>query len=105
MLYNNKQEIYTMKKLNRKDLVELVAEEGHLSKKEARQAVDIIFDHIADALIEGQEVNITNFGVFEPKVRKQRDGTDPKSHERIVIKEKRSVTFRLSKQLKGNINN
>ena len=105
MLYNNKQEIYTMKKLNRKDLVELVAEEGHLSKREARQAVDIIFDHIADALIEGQEVNITNFGVFEPKVRKQRDGTDPKSHERIVIKEKRSVTFRLSKQLKGNINN
>ena len=94
-----------MKKLNRKDLVELVAEEGHLSKKEARQAVDIIFDHIADALIEGQEVNITIFGVFEPKVRKQRDGTDPKSHERIVIKEKRSVTFRLSKQLKGNINN
>ena len=55
-----------MKKLNRKDLVDLVAEEGHLSKKEARQAVDIIFDHIADALIEGQEVNITNFGVFTP---------------------------------------
>ena len=95
----------TMKKLNRKDLVDLVAEEGHLSKKEARQAVDIIFDHITDALMKGQEVNITNFGVFQPKTRKQRDGTDPKTHERIVIKSKRSVSFRLSKQLKGNINN
>jgi integration host factor subunit alpha len=104
MLYNKEQEIYTMKKLNRKDLVDLVAEEGHLSKKEARQAVDVIFDHIAEALVNGQEVNITNFGVFEPKMRKQRDGTDPKSHKRIVIKEKRSVSFRLSKQLKGNIN-
>ena len=93
-----------MKKLNRKDLVEVVAEEGHLSKKEARQAVDIIFDHIADALIKGREVNVTNFGVFKPKLKKQRDGTDPKSHQRIVIKEKRSVSFRLSKQLKGNIN-
>ena len=93
-----------MKKLNKKDLVELVSEEGHLSKKEARHAVDIVFDHIAEALARGQEVNITNFGVFTPKMRKQRDGTDPKSHERIVIKAKRSVSFRLSKQLKGNIN-
>ena len=93
-----------MKKLNRKDLVELVSEEGHLSKKEARTAVDIVFDHIAEALVNGQEVNITNFGVFSPKERKQREGTDPKSHKRIVIKKKRSVTFRLSKQLKGDIN-
>ena len=93
-----------MKKLNRKDLVELVSEEGHLSKKEARTAVDIVFDHIAEALVNGQEVNITNFGVFSPKERKQREGTDPKSHKRIVIKKKRSVSFRLSKQLKGDIN-
>ena len=93
-----------MKKLNRKDLVELVSEEGHLSKKEARTAVDVVFDHIAEALVNGQEVNITNFGVFSPKERKQREGTDPKSHKRIVIKKKRSVSFRLSKQLKGDIN-
>ena len=93
-----------MKKLNKKDIVELVSEEAHLSKKEARNAVDIIFDHISDALIDGQEVNITNFGVFSPKVRKARDGTDPKSHKRITINEKRSVSFRLSKQLKGSIN-
>jgi len=93
-----------MKKLNKKDLVEIVSEEGHLSKKEARIAVDIVFDNIAEALVNGQEVNITNFGVFEPKVRQQRDGTHPKSHERIVIKKKRSVSFRLSKQLKGEIN-
>ena len=93
-----------MKKLNRKDLVELVSEEGHLSKKEARQAIDIVFDRIIEALVNGQEVNITNFGVFEPKMRKQRDGTDPKSHKRIVIKKKRSVTFRLSKELKEKLN-
>ena len=64
-----------MKKLNRKDLVEIVSEEGHLSKKEARTAVDIVFDHISEALVNGQEVNITNFGVFSPKERKQREGS------------------------------
>lgn len=93
-----------MKKFNRKDLVQIVADEGHLSKKEARATIDLTFGLIQKALLEGQEVNITNFGVFTPKTRQSRDGTHPKQHTRIKIAESRSVTFRLSKQLKGKLN-
>ena len=76
-----------MPQLNKKDIVEIVSEEGHLSKKDARTAVDLVFDSIEQSLINGQEVNITNFGVFTPITRQQRDGTDPKTHQRITIKE------------------
>ena len=93
-----------MQKLNRKDLVEIVSEEAHLSKKDARAAIDLIFDNIEQALLEGQEVNITNFGVFTPKKRQQRDGTDPKTHQRITIQETNSVVFRPCKYLKGKLN-
>ena len=93
-----------MQKLNRKDLVEIVSEEAHLSKKDARNAIDLVFDNIERALLEGQEVNITNFGVFTPKKRQQRDGTDPKTHQRITIKETNSVVFRPCKYLKGKLN-
>ena len=93
-----------MKKLNRKDLVELLSEEAHLSKKEARNVIDITFGLMEKALLNGEEVNITNFGVFMPKLRQQRDGTHPKQHNRIVIKSKRSVTFKLSKNLKQKLN-
>ena len=93
-----------MKKLNRIDLVEMVSEEGHFSKKEARQAIDLIFDYIENVLLEGKEINVTNFGVFTPKTCRAREGTDPKKHNRILIKEKRSVTFRLSKSLKTKLN-
>ena len=55
-----------MQKLNRKDLVEIVSEEAHLSKKDARVAIDLIFDHIESALLDGQEGNITNFGARTP---------------------------------------
>ena len=92
-----------MKKINRKDLVEVVAEEGHLSKKDSRVAVDLVFDLIEKSILEGEEVNITNFGVFTPITKQSRDGTDPKSHQRIRIKEKKTVTFRLSKQLKQKL--
>lgn len=93
-----------MQKINKKDLVEVVAEEGHLSKKDSRVAVDIVFDLIEKSILNGQEVNVTNFGVFTPKTKQSRDGTDPKSHQRIRLKEKKTVTFRLSKQLKEKLN-
>ena len=93
-----------MQKINKKDLVEVVAEEGHLSKKDSRVAVDLVFDLMEKSLLSGQEVNVTNFGVFTPKTTQERDGTDPRSHKRIVIKEKRTIVFRPSKQLKGKLN-
>lgn len=93
-----------MNKINRKDLVQVVADEGHLSKKDSRVAVDLIFDLIEQSLLEGQEVNVTNFGVFTPKTKQQRDGTDPRKHNRIVIKAKHTVVFRPSKQLKEKLN-
>ncbi len=93
-----------MNKINRKDLVQVVAEEGKLSKRDARTAIDIAFDLIEKSLLEGQEVNVTNFGVFTPKTKQQRDGTDPRKHNRIVIKAKHTVIFRPSKQLKEKLN-
>ena len=93
-----------MKKLNRKDLVELVSEEGHLSKKDSRDAIENCFDLMEKAILRGEEVNITNFGVFTPKVRAARDGTHPKKHTRIKIESAHSVTFRLSKSLKEKLN-
>lgn len=93
-----------MNKFNRKDLVQLVADGGHFSKKDARTAIDLVFAEIEKALFEGKEVNITNFGVFTPKTRQSRDGTHPKKHTRIKIAETRSIGFRLSKKIKSNIN-
>ena len=93
-----------MNKINRKDLVQEVADKGHLSKKDARTAIDIAFDLIEKSLLDGQEANVTNFGVFTPKTKQQRDGTDPRKHSRIVIEAKHTVIFRPSKQMKEKLN-
>ena len=93
-----------MQKLNKSDLVEAVSEKSHISKKDAENAIDATFDLIEKALLRGEEVNITNFGTFTPKNRQQRDGTDPKTHKRIVIKQARIVSFKLSKAFKTKLN-
>ena len=93
-----------MKKINKSDLVEQVAEKAHLSKRDARAAIDECFDLIVEALLRGEEVNITNFGVFEPKKRKGRKGTHPRNHTPLHIEEAHTISFRPSKELKGKIN-
>lgn len=93
-----------MSKLNKSDLIELVAEKAHLSKRDAKAAIDSCFDLVIETLLKGEEVNITNFGVFQPKVRKSREGTHPKKHTPLIIKETHTISFRVAKELKGNIN-
>ena len=93
-----------MQKLNKRDIIEQVSEKAHVSKKDAENAIEVAFDLMEKALLEGREVNITNFGAFTPKTRKQRDGTDPKKHTRITIKQAHSVSFRLSKSFKAKLN-
>ena len=93
-----------MKKVNKSDLIDLVAEKAHLSKRDAKAALDTFFDLIIEAVLNGQEVNVTNFGVFEPKVRMSREGTHPKKHTPLTIEETKVVTFRMAKELKENLN-
>lgn len=93
-----------MKKVNKSDLVDLVAERAHLSKKDARAAIDSCFDLIEEAILRGEEVNITNFGVFQKKTRKSREGTHPKKHTPLLIQEANTISFRTAKVLKKKVN-
>ena len=56
-----------MQKLNKRDLIEEVSEKAHISKKDAENAIEVAFNEMEKALLEGREVNITNFGSFLPK--------------------------------------
>lgn len=93
-----------MAKLNKNDLFELVSVSENLSKKDAKAAIDKTFELIEEALLKGEEVNITNFGVLAPKKRVSRKGTHPKTHEILVLKGGKTVVFRPSKTLKEKLN-
>lgn len=93
-----------MKKLNKNEIIDLVAERAHLSKIDAKAAVDVTFDLIVEALVEGQSVNVKNFGVFEPKTKAGRKGTHPKKHTAIEISPKKTVIIHLAKEFKNKLN-
>lgn len=94
-----------MKKLNKNNLIDIVSEKLMMNKKEVREVVETLLEIIEETLVNNREVNLTNFGVFTPKVRMPRVGTHPKLHNTIDIASTKVVTFRMAKSLKARINN
>ena len=93
-----------MEKLNKNEIIEMISEETHVSKVDAKRVIDATFELITKSLLEGKNVNIKNFCVFEPKTKSGRKGTHPKNHSVIEIKPKHTVIIHLAKEFKERLN-
>ena len=82
------------------DLIAKVAAEAELTKKDAEKAVTTTFDTIADALSQGDKVQLVGFGGFETKKREARMGRNPKTKEAIEIPATTIPVFKAGKALK-----
>lgn len=89
-----------MEVINKKTLTETVADQHHLTKKEAAEIVDLVFNTMAEGLKDGNKVDITGFGKFEVKTRAARTGINPQTKESIEIPESKIPGFKASKNLK-----
>jgi len=93
------------KKITKAEMIEEVYSQlGGMSKKEAAEAVEIVFDAIKDALIHGPKVKISSFGNFVVRNKKERPGRDLHNHGPTVISARRVVTFRPSQVLRDVLN-
>ena len=90
--------------MKKTELASAVAEETELSAKDAAKAVDATFNAIIEALKDGDEVRIANFGVFAVTERPESQGRNPQSGETITIKAARVPKFRPGKPLKDALN-
>jgi len=86
--------------MTKADLVEIIFEKVGLSKKEAYDIIEIIFDTIKESFIEGESVKVSGFGTFNVRKKNSRRGRNPKTGEEIEITPRRVLTFRPSNQLK-----
>lgn len=90
--------------MNKAELITAVGEKAELSHTDATKAVEAVLDLIEAALVNGEAVKLSGFGIFEKKTRAARIGTNPSTGEKIEIAEAKSVTFKPSKNLKEKLN-
>lgn len=90
--------------MTKADLVETVAKEAEMTKKDAEQLVEIIFDSIVGTLNKGEKIELRGFGSFRVRERDARKGRNPKTGEAVNIPAKRVAYFKPGKDLKELIN-
>lgn len=86
--------------LTKAELAEALHDHVGLSKREAKEIVDLFFDTLGEALASGETVRLSGFGNFELRDKPQRPGRNPKTGEEIPISARRVVTFRPGQKLR-----
>lgn len=89
--------------MTKADLIDAVAGEIQISKRQAGEVVDLILEEIKTALQKGDRVALTPFGSFVVRNRKAREGRNPKTGEKIKISARKVPAFVAGKSLKDAV--
>jgi DNA-binding protein HU-beta len=89
--------------LTKADLVESLANEFELSKRQAGDIIDMLLDEIKAALQAGDKVQLIPFGSFVVRDRKAREGRNPKTGAKIKIAARRVPAFSAGKGLRDAV--
>ena len=90
--------------MNKSELIELMANDAKITKKEANAALNSFIDSVTKALKKKDgKVTLTGFGTFTKVKRKARKGVNPKTGESIKIKASKTVKFKAGKKLKDAV--
>ena len=90
--------------MTKADLAKAIIDTVGLSRTQAREAVQLVLDRMADSLERGDQVKITGFGSLLLRDKNARLGRNPVTGEPVTVSARRVVTFRPSKVLKRALN-
>ncbi|WP_296865788.1 HU family DNA-binding protein [Thermosyntropha sp.] len=89
--------------MNKADLVNKVALEAGMTKKDAEKFINAFFATVEETLKAGEKIQLIGFGTFEVRERKARKGRNPQTGEEIEIPAARMPAFKPGKILKDAV--
>jgi nucleoid DNA-binding protein len=89
--------------MTKKDIVRSIAEKLDLTQLQTKEIVQKTFDAIVETIVEERRIELRNFGVFEVKRRAARKARNPKTGEKVFVKEKFVVTFKPGKIMEERV--
>ena len=86
------------------DVINAIADQAGISKKEATAAFDAFVGYISDSCQRGERCAIPGLGSFSVSQRKAREGRNPRTKEKITIPASKNIRFKAGKDLRDQIN-
>ena len=85
-------------------IAKLIELNPHLTPRDAERVVATVFGEIADALADGDRVELRGFGAFSVKRRDARVGRNPRTGETVQVGVKNAPYFKTGKELRERLN-
>lgn len=93
-----------MANLTKRDLVVRISNEVGITQQETFDVIQKTLDSITEALAEGRNVELRNFGVFEVRLTRSRVGRNPNKPEHdVVIPARATVKFKAGKIMRQRV--
>tara|TARA_B100001057_G_scaffold413626_1_gene430266 strand:- start:162 stop:455 length:294 start_codon:yes stop_codon:yes gene_type:complete len=86
-------------------LKQLLRNYPNFLKKDLEKFTSIILNEIKQTLKRGERVELRGFGVFYTNIQKARISRNPKTGEKVNTPEKKTINFKMSKDLFKKLNN
>ena len=86
------------------DVINAIAEQAGISKKEASAAFDAFVGYVSDSCQRGDRCAIPGLGSFSVSQRKAREGRNPRTGGTINIPASKNVRFKAGKDLRELVN-
>ena len=74
-------------------------------KKDLEKVVQIVLNEIKQALKRGDRVELRGFGMFSTNIQKARISRNPKTGEKVNTPEKKTIHFKMAKEMFKKLNN
>jgi integration host factor subunit beta len=74
-------------------------------KRDLEKIVSIVLNEIKQALKRGDRVELRGFGMFSTNIQKARISRNPKTGERVNTPEKKTIHFKMAKEMFKKLNN
>ena len=74
-------------------------------KKDLEKVVSVVLNEIKQALRRGDRVELRGFGMFSTNIQKARISRNPKTGEKVNTPEKKTIHFKMSKEMFKKLNN
>lgn len=85
--------------MNKAELIEKIAGDADISKKQADAAINSFTEAVAKSLKKGDKLTLVGFGTFSVAKRAARNGRNPQTGATIKIKAKKVAKFKAGKEL------
>jgi integration host factor subunit beta len=89
--------------ITKRELAERIAEEHNLGQVQTLAVIQSFLDHVVIELSKGNRLEFRDFGVFETVTRKARTALNPKTLEKVPVKSRRVVKFKVGRLLKQKV--